>query len=209
MSNKEREREKMTAPTLTYPQLIALSPCKADLSRIERLIGDARTWNGRPVTAAEAVAKGATFDDLIWVASKIARTNKDVERRLRLLAADCAARVLPIFEKVRPDKRVREYIKIVRRFARGEATQEELDAARAAARAARDAEAAAWDAGDAARAAGDAAARAARAARDARAARAAGAAWAAWDAERAWQLTRLVARLSEAEPGDWPLEETK
>ena len=70
-----------------------------------------------------------------------ARLTKRVEawndRNLRLFAADCAEHVLPLFEQRYPDdKRPREAIEVARRFARGEATREELAAARAAARAA-------------------------------------------------------------------------
>ena len=105
------------------------------------------------------------------------------ERTARLFAADCPERVLPLFEKERPnDARPREAIAVARRFAVGEATREELAAACAAAWAARDA------AGDAARAAARAAAGAA--ARDA---------WdAAWAAETAWQRERLAQYLSGA-----------
>jgi hypothetical protein len=89
------------------------------------------------------------------------------ERTQRLLAADCAERVLPIFERERPnDDRPRLAIEVARRFADGLATKAELAAAGDAAWAA--AEAAAWAA-----------------------ATAAWAAWAAWDAERRWQADRL------------------
>ena len=100
----------------------------------------------------------------------------------RLFAADCAERVLPIYERDRDDPRPRQAIDTARRFARGEATREELSAAWAAAwaaawDAARDAErAAAWAA--AMDAAWDAAWAAARAA--------------AWDAENQWQSAHLV-----------------
>jgi len=115
------------------------------------------------------------------------------ERTARLFAADCAERVLPLFEKERPnDARPREAIAVARRFAVGEATREELAAAGAAAWAARAARAAAWDA---AGAAGDAAWAAAwTAAWDA-----AGAARAAARAaERQWQRERLAQYLSGA-----------
>ena len=76
----------------------------------------------------------------------------DVTRELRLCACDCAERVLPIFEREHPaDDRPRKAVEVARRFANGEATQEELAAAWAATRAAagaaaRDAAwAAAWD----------------------------------------------------------------
>lgn len=93
------------------------------------------------------------------------------EKTARLFAADCAERVLPIFEKGRPnDDRPRKCIEASRAYARGEID----DAARAAARAA------AWDA------AWDAAWAAAR-----------DAAWAAaWDAEQEWQRKRPLQYLT-------------
>jgi hypothetical protein len=85
---------------------------------------------------------------------------------LRLFAADCAERVLPIFERERPnDDRPRKAIEAARQFANGEIS--------AAARAA--AWVAAWAAARAA--ARDAARVAARVA--------------AWDDETAWQRERF------------------
>ena len=95
---------------------------------------------------------------------------------LRLLACDIAESVLPIWEKAYPDDpRVRECIVTARKFALGQATERERDAAWDAA----------WDAARAAQAAARAAAWAAQdAAGAARGARAAAhaAAWAAGDA---------------------------
>ena len=108
------------------------------------------------------------------------------ERTARLFAADCAERVLPMFDAQSPnDDRPRRAIETARRFADGEATRGELDAARDAAWAASRAAArdAAWDAArDAARAAARDAAWAA--ARDA-----------ARAAERGWQNRRLAEML--------------
>jgi len=109
------------------------------------------------------------------------------DRTARLFAADCAERVLPIFEKERPnDDRPRLAIQAARDYANGMIGDAARDAAWAAARdaawdAARDAAwAAAWDAAwAAARAAARDAARAA--ARDA-----------ARDAEREWQTAQLL-----------------
>ena len=128
----------MPHPTLTIASLAKLRPC-ADRMQAMRAALPAR----KRINAAEAVAAGATLSDLVWVASVVARTDADVERRVRLWLADCATRVLHIFEKERPaDMRVREAIVAARDYARGRIT----DAARAAARAA------AWDAAwDAAR----------------------------------------------------------
>jgi len=103
------------------------------------------------------------------------------ESRARLFACDCAERALDLFGG-EVDPRSREAIEVARRFARGEATLEELRAARDAA-------------GDAAWAAARNAAR--DAARDAAWAAARNAAWdAAGDAagavERKWQTARLL-----------------
>ena len=139
------------------------------------------------------------------------------EQEQRLIAADFAERVLPLFEAQYPDDRPRNAIEAARAYARGEITKEQLSAAWAAARAVTGAAArnAAWAfAGAAAR---DAAWAAASAAAEAAARAAAGAAaWAsasaaaraaagdaaggaaratagaaAWDAERAWQQQRI------------------
>jgi hypothetical protein len=197
----------MTAPGITYPDLKALRPCDDSLRRVARLLGGAKAWNGNPVTAQQARAAGCTFEDIVWAASSVACRTPDVERRLLLWLADCAARVLHIYERDVPgDPRVRAAIIAARCFARGEIGAAAVDAAVDAARAAVGAAAwaAAWDAAGAARAAAGAARAAAGAAGDA----AWGAAWGAViDAEEARQFDRLVARLSDPEPEDWPLPE--
>jgi len=111
------------------------------------------------------------------------------DRTARLFACDCAERALPLFESERPDdNRPREAIEVARRYANGEATNEELTAAADASWAA------SWDAAwNAARAAAWNAARVAAWAawNEARAAT-----WAAtWAAEREWQYARLCEYL--------------
>ena len=128
-------------------------------------------------------------DDKFVCRSRVELARVDASRLLREFACDCAERVLPIFEVKWPDdKRPRQAIEVARRYARDEATEEEL--------------AAAWDAAwDAARAAAGAAAW------DAAWAAAWDAAWAAaWDAARAaaraaetkWQRTTLARRVNRA-----------
>ena len=114
----------------------------------------------------------------------------NVERELREFAADCALRVLHFYEKAYPgDQRPRAAIATARAYARGEATDGELGAARDAAYAAYAAYAAAYAAYDAAYAAARAAAgvsawAATYAARDAA------------DAERRWQREQFDVRLA-------------
>ena len=128
----------------------------------------------------------------------------NVERELREFVADCAERVLHFYEEAYPgDQRPRAAIATARAYARGEATDGELNAAADAAYAA------AYTAADAAvaaraavYAAADAAADAARAAADAAraavyAARAAvRAAVDVADAERRWQREQFNVRLA-------------
>ncbi len=131
------------------------------------------------------------------------------ESTARLFAADCAARVLPIFEKEHPDdKRPRKAIAAARAYARGEIGDAAWTAAGAAALAARAAAraaaggTAAWAAGAAAWTADWAAAWAAGAAARAAAGaavRAAGAA-AAGAAEQQWQQKRLLDYLTGRAP---------
>ena len=139
------------------------------------------------------------LDDALWCLRSICPKH---EKDVRLFAADCAERVLCLYEKDYPDDtRVRDCINAVREFANGKISQEELaraDAARAdAARAA--AGAAAWAAADAADAAAWAAAAAARAARAAWTAAAWAAAADAADAAdaAAWAAADDAARVAE------------
>ena len=227
------------APTLTFADLKALKPCEDRFAVAKKKIGGPRKWNGREVTAAEAHRLGMSVDDLIWVASACAdRGNVDVERRLRLWMADCASRVLHIYEKKKASLAPREAILAARAFARGQIGAAARDAAGNAARdAARDA---AWAAGFAAWAARDAARVATWAAGFAAGDAAKDATWAAaWDAgdaakdaagnaardaardagfaaraaarvaEEEWQKARFLEWFSENEPADWPLPKLK
>jgi len=166
--------------------------------------GDLLSWLGPVIWEAEA--DGETIEQADKVVARRARVIRRTawdERSARLFAADCADRVLHLFESARPgDDRPRRAIEVARMFAEGMAT----DASRAAAWDAAGAAAgdaawatwaaayAAWDAARAAAgaAAGDAAWATWAAAHAARAA--AGAA--AWDAERGWQTARLLEVLT-------------
>ena len=140
--------------------------------------------------------------DRLWVA-----TQEGVlpDKTLRLFACWCAEQVLHMYEEKYPgDSRPRNAIEVARRFAVGDATEEDRDAAWAAARAAAGAAA-----GAAARAAAGAAAGAAAwaavgdAVWDAASAAAWAAAWdavgdAVWDAAWAAQIQKLAEMVDEA-----------
>lgn len=174
------------ALTTTLAEIRAASPCEEGWRKLLRHLGK---------TAAEAkadtaeiplsvVLDGNGMDDALWVLD-CAICN---QRIIALFAADCAERVLPIFEREMPgDDRPRRAIEAARdqnlsASARGAAWEAACASARAARAARASARAAAWAS---ARAAAWAALDSARAA----ALDSAGAP--AWEAARAAQSSRL------------------
>ena len=173
------------------PEIADIKPCERGYHLCER--GQLIHWLRGP-TIWEAEGRGDFIrqdDKVVFAQARLLRPLPAWnERTARLFACDCAERVLPIYAKCCPnDRRQANCIAVARRFANGEATHEELAAARAAA-----AVVAAYAAVAAARAAAfdaafDAAWEAARAA-----------AWdvagdAAWDAAGEWQTERLFEYL--------------
>ena len=122
------------APALTYSDVMAMSPCGDGFRRVSKLLGGEKGWNGNRIDAATARKAGCTFDDVVWIASALARNDADVERRLRFWMADCAARVLHFYEKTETSDVPRNAIIAARQFARGEIDDAAWAAARAAAR---------------------------------------------------------------------------
>jgi hypothetical protein len=175
-----------------------IEPCKNGLHLCRR--EDLVHWLGPEIWEVEAdESEMVSQSDKVVVrrARLVRRLETWNDKSARLFACDCAERVVHLIDDPRP----RAAIDVGRRFAVGDATRTELDAASAAARdAARAAaRAAAWDA------ARDAAWGAAWSAdRDAAGAAAWGAAWsadrdAAGAVERAWQTERLFEYLYPAE----------
>jgi hypothetical protein len=156
----------MALPIKTYADIMALRPCydPAERGYIPR------DWTG---TALDILRiETAPVRDRFWL---VLRDDWIDARIMRLFAVWCARQALALIDQ--PDPRSVAACDVAERYANGEATSEELAAARAAARDA--AGAAAWDA--AWDAAGDAAWDAAgAAARDA-----------AWDAQNE-KLTEML-----------------
>ena len=147
-----------------------------------------------PSTLWEVEGLGERVEDAGKVAFEqmrlVRKVGKLTKTKARLLAADYAERVLPIFEdRVPGDDRPRKAIEAARAFARGEISVDDLHAAYDAAYAAYNA---AYAANAAAAAAYAAASAASAAAYAANAAAAAAYAAAARDAARAWQGQRLL-----------------
>jgi len=202
----------MSTYALTYPQLKALDPCKDDFDSVTAALGDENSWDGRLITAAKARAAGVSMDHVVWVASRLALSNTEIERRLQHWNCDCAMRVLANFEtRVPGDDRPRAAIEAGRRYADGLIGLAECNAARIAAKdAAKDAtkDAAGTAARAAARAAasdaGDAGWSASWSAADTAYQSVTDATDAAWSAAKAaeqdWQFTRLCEWMSDTPP---------
>jgi hypothetical protein len=62
-SGEHPNQEPDMTPTLTLTQLKRLKPCQDSLKRVARFLGDV------PLTASEARAAGATFDDIAWASA--------------------------------------------------------------------------------------------------------------------------------------------
>jgi len=153
----------------TFRKLHDAGACKERYRFLAKALGGIKAYGvNTPITLLQILDING-LDDALWAL----RACPDSDTFARLLACDYAEHVLRIFETQYPDDdRPRKAIAVSRRYARGEATDAELSAARAAA---------GYAAGAAALAAARAAAGYAR-----YAARAA-----AWNAERMWQEARL------------------
>jgi len=135
----------MTTKCITPDFVMSLGPCY-DREHIEELFDGRQYVYPKTVLASKRIKP----EDKIWL---LARPEFLGEKSNRLLAADYAEHVLHLYDEKHPDDdRVRKCIEVVRQYACGKASDEELDVARDAAWVARDA---AWvarvAAGDAAR----------------------------------------------------------
>src|SRR5208337_4289073 len=181
--------------TTTFRLLRKAGACKTSYKALRKALEGVK--DTEPINLL-TILEVLNLDDALWA---LRATKENCDKIARLIAADFAEEVLPIWHKHYPsDTRPAAAIKATRDFAHGTITQEQLAAARDAAWAAGDA---AWDAGAAAWAAGDAAGAAGAAAPAA--ADAAGAATdAAWAAARdaAWAAARDAARAAAWAAGD-------
>ena len=199
----------------TYRLLREANACR-DRYMVFRRATRAKGYRGdQPIPLTECLDSNG-LEDALWALRAVPPEETAQRDRLaRLLTCDYAERVLPLFERIWPDDdRPAKAIEVLRRFANGQATQEEMTTAALAAEAVRatwtvaDAEvawagwaapwASAWAAVWAAEASGWAASPTAWAAPWA-------SAWAAaWAAEAsgwaasptAWAVARAVARAS-------------
>ena len=196
----------MTAVTISLASVTDLHPCEEGIE-ITRAVLPKRGQ----LTLAQSRDAGASFDDLIWVAGAMAFRDQDADRRLRLWMADCAARILHVYEKTETSDAPRKAIIAARQFARGGIDAAAWAVARAAGRsAAKESARAAMRSGfGAGYWAANWAATWANASNSVWGAGWTAAADAAFDnareAEKVWQFDRFILWFSDSEPEDWPL----
>ena len=179
--------------TTTFALLRANDACAKRYRHLAKALGGIKHYGENTPITLEKILELNGVDDVIWAFCSVpVEQVAERDKVARLFACDCAEHVLPIWQEKYPnDTRPATCIAVARRYAVGDAQQEELYAARYAAM-----YAAGSAAGSAARyaamyAARDAAMYAAMyAARDA-------AMDAAGGAEQSWQSAKLAEYLSE------------
>jgi len=112
----------------TLNRLRAHNPCVSGYATLLASLGGPSYDPDAPINLLHILASNGV-EDCLWA---LRATIQDSEQVARLMASDFAELALPIFERARPtDARPRNTIAVARRYARGEATEEELSAARA------------------------------------------------------------------------------
>ena len=123
----------------TFAKLKEFGACESGYKKLATNLGGITKYGKNKPIDLLTILDSNGIQDCIWALR--AAIEPDREKIARLFACDCAESVLPIFESEKPDDpRPRKAIQTARDYAVGLATQEQVDAARAAAWAA------AWDA---------------------------------------------------------------
>jgi len=181
--------------TTTLAKIRACSPCENGYRKLAKNLGGVKQYGEHAPVKFSQIIGSNRLDDALWCLQTICPEH---DKKVRLFAADCAERVLHLFEREMPnDNRPRVAILSARDFANGLITADHMKVAKFAAvgaayAAADAAKAAAYNAAQAAYAAAGDAKDAAYAAADA--AQAAYAA--AGDVERRIQSEMLIERFS-------------
>ena len=140
--------------TTTFKRLRAAGACQSSYRKLRRTLKG--TKDTAPINLL-TILESNGLDDALWA---LRATTQNCDRTARLLAADFAAEVLPIWHKHYPrDNRPALAIQAARDFANGLITDDQMSAAESAARSA--AESAAIATESAARSAAESAARSA------------------------------------------------
>ena len=118
--------------TLTFAKAKSEGACDVSYRKMVKHLGGVTKYGLNTPVPIETILDVCGFGDAVWALIAI-----NADRPLSLFAADCAERVLPIYEKEYPeDQRPRQAIEAARAFVRGEISAAARAAARDAARAA-------------------------------------------------------------------------
>jgi len=101
--------------------------CETSYKKFAEHVGGVRKYGKDTPIPLTEILDVLGIDDALWC---LRCTIEDTEKESRLLACDYAEHVLHIYEQRHPnDKRPRIAIEVSRRYAQGEATRSELNAA--------------------------------------------------------------------------------
>src|SRR3990167_8105939 len=122
----------------TFSRLFGAGACTIGYRRLARSLGGIRVYGkDAPIPLSHIVESNGLQDALWCLRAVVPGEEAEALRVSRLLALECAERVLPVYERQYPnDPRVRDCLAITHRFLTGDATKEELRLARRAAYAA-------------------------------------------------------------------------
>ena len=119
----------MSALTTTFKELHGWGACRPGYRKLAKGLGGIRTYGRTTPVKLSQVLDICGIEDCFWVLDR-ATLDKSYAPEIRLLICDYAELILPIFEDKYPgDSRPRAAIETARRFANGEATTTEIDAA--------------------------------------------------------------------------------
>ena len=118
--------------TTTFELLKNHSACEEGYRKLGKYLGGITTYGKRTPINLLTILESNGVDDMLWC---LRATKENCDKVSRLMAADFAEEVLPIFEKAYPDdKRPRKAIQASRDFANGRISSEEREATGEAAR---------------------------------------------------------------------------
>ena len=134
MTELKREIMKKVVLTTTFELLKNHSACEEGYRKLGKYLGGITMYGNRTPINLLTILESNGVDDMLWC---LRATKENCDKVSRLMAADFAEEVLPIFEKAYPDdKRPRKAIQASRDFANGLISSGEREAAGEAAGAA-------------------------------------------------------------------------
>ena len=123
----------MTELHTTFKLLREANACKPSYVKFAEAIGGVKAYGDSTPIPLSKILEVNGLDDALWCLKCVLPEETAARDKLvRLLACDCAERVLPIFERTYPqDARPRQAIETARLFAAGLATKEQVASAAA------------------------------------------------------------------------------